>query len=44
LKICEVCGKEEGLNEESVKNGTHLIHICENCQSDRRYDWESTEM
>ncbi|WP_462413535.1 hypothetical protein [Neobacillus sp. Marseille-QA0830] len=38
MKICEVCGQEEELdNQESNVMQSSLIHVCENCRSDRKF-------
>lgn len=37
LRICEVCGCQEEMEEtEAEMQKTNILHLCENCQNDRR--------
>lgn len=39
MKICEVCGhEEENEIDDLIAMQTPIIHVCENCQRDRRHD------
>ncbi|WP_346234415.1 hypothetical protein MKY04_11555 [Lysinibacillus telephonicus] len=36
MKVCEVCGYEETEElEGNEQNKTRILHICENCRTDR---------
>jgi hypothetical protein len=40
MKVCEVCGsQEEWETEKSDFVQTTFLHICEQCQSDRKFEW-----
>ena len=38
MKQCEVCGTIEGIEENEIEvKQSHLLHVCENCQNDRKH-------
>ncbi|WP_442599789.1 hypothetical protein [Neobacillus sp. D3-1R] len=40
MKVCEVCGLEEEIEvgeEEGMQ--TRMLHLCENCQNDRKHHY-----
>ncbi|HYK71962.1 MAG TPA: hypothetical protein VEV44_02360 [Pseudoneobacillus sp.] len=40
MKVCEVCGLEEEMEAvESEVSQTRLLHLCENCQNDRKHHY-----
>lgn len=44
MKVCEVCGFEE--NEELENNeqpSTRMLHLCENCRTDRDFPYFEDE-
>ena len=39
MKRCEVCGSVEEIEENGmVMKQTQFLHVCENCQNDRKHD------
>jgi ribosome-binding protein aMBF1 (putative translation factor) len=39
MKRCEVCGSVEEMEEiEMGMKQTQFLHVCENCQNDRKHD------
>lgn len=38
MKICEVCGSEEQVElEGNEPTRTRILHLCENCRTDRKF-------
>ncbi|HZG70959.1 MAG TPA: hypothetical protein VEY51_05405 [Chondromyces sp.] len=38
MRVCEVCGMEEEMEEQEHRSTPRrIIHVCENCQHDRRF-------
>ena len=39
MKRCEVCGSVEEMEEIGMEmKQTQFLHVCENCQNDRKHD------
>lgn len=39
VKVCEVCGiVEESEQLDNEVEQTRILHLCENCQNDRRFN------
>jgi ribosome-binding protein aMBF1 (putative translation factor) len=39
MKRCEVCGSVEGNEETEIDmKHTQFLHVCENCQNDRKHN------
>ncbi|MGX9134317.1 hypothetical protein ACWV26_08045 [Rummeliibacillus sp. JY-2-4R] len=44
IKVCEVCGYEENMEiGENEQSGTRMLHICENCRTDRNISYFDDE-
>lgn len=40
MKVCEICGsQEEFVTEASDIVQTPILYVCEQCQSDRKFEW-----
>jgi hypothetical protein len=37
MKKCEVCGKEEEMENAEKQFGFSQLHICDTCQDDRKF-------
>ncbi|HEK9100706.1 hypothetical protein KFD70_08435 [Bacillus pfraonensis] len=38
MRVCEVCGSEEKREREGNEpTGTRMLHVCENCRTDRKF-------
>jgi ribosome-binding protein aMBF1 (putative translation factor) len=38
MRVCEICGQEEEMENGSENNQRRILHVCENCQNDRRHE------
>ncbi|SDN06986.1 hypothetical protein SAMN04488137_3354 [Fictibacillus solisalsi] len=38
MKKCEICGVEEQLEKSEMEDSPKILHLCENCQNDRRLE------
>ncbi|MDP4162626.1 MAG: hypothetical protein Q8898_05925 [Bacillota bacterium] len=38
MKVCEVCGSVEETEQGKNEVEHRILHLCENCQNDRRYN------
>ncbi len=38
MKKCEICGMEEQRGNDQTSIPAKILHICENCQNDRKLD------
>jgi hypothetical protein len=36
MRVCELCGTEEEMENESEQ--TRRLHLCENCRNDRKFE------
>lgn len=44
MRVCEVCGAEEQMEiESSVVMQIRMLHICDNCRSDRSFQTAQNE-
>jgi hypothetical protein len=46
MRVCEVCGHEEKVElEGNDKTGPRMLHLCENCRTDRKFpSFENDEL
>ncbi|MDM5340348.1 hypothetical protein QUF84_24435 [Fictibacillus enclensis] len=38
MKKCEICGLEEPLENHEAGDSPKILHLCESCQNDRKFD------
>ncbi len=44
IRVCEVCGYEEKMElEKNEQTETRMLHICENCRTDRNTSYFDDE-